>query len=651
MAHLTNRDLVNSKLAKEVAVEQQLANLALKEAYDALTVAKELGIGDVKDLARLRECEQKIRAYNVALDAQNMRVDEYTCRMEKTKESLMKLADTVMSIVEQKDWAQKELRAVNTDIFEMNKTREEYIRKINQSSSVMLRLKRSILRGFQYLRMDIKQQESSLHGNRYEKLMEKLKKSLDPSCDLQGELHNSKVFLVKANQLLRHSEQILYDNKKTRPILINIKEFVNDFGLDLADLSKYNDFVNSITLDIDSLKKIALLFCSGIRECEFKKNKLNRQLQARKKEMKRYEDEIEVGSKRIKKAQMGLKEQEMELNSCIDKEKRRAMKIECASWHQEVQPLIDALVLARPNWQARQGLTRPLRRKLMTECQVKSLSSKLQNIKVLDHGAFSAVYLLSGQEWCGHSEVIIKLNNGKQNYKEISFEAKILLELDGAGKAPLLYGFYPEAGVILMEYAGNETFKSILTREGANAPSDKLLLQLVDGIAEATTEINAAGYAHCDLHGGNATFTFTPEGRPLAHILDFGLSAAIGEKGRLARSDCHAAMGRWPWYAHEAMRGHVNEKTDLPAIGHFLRLALLKSKGRISSSDKLWHIVLASAENNPEKRPSLSRIRLILRWYIQQMDNEMASMAQSVSGHASPSEDNRLDISDSVDES
>ena len=303
----------------------------------------------------------------------------------------------------------------------------------------------------------------------------------------------------------------------------------------------------------------------------------------------------------------------------LDADFRARLQKSC-SLNEDIRPLFDALLSPKPNWQSRLSLTRPLRRKLLTEYQIKSLRSKLENMKLIGRGAFGAIYLLTAQDWCGHTNVIVKVDIGSQSEQEVAFEARMLHELDGAGGAPALYGFHPEAGLLMMQYVGPDTFKSVLAREGANAPTDRELLQMVKCTADAISQIHATGLAHCDLHSGNVTFTCTPEGVIEAHIIDLGLSAKIGAPGRIIRSDCHAAIGRWPWYAPEAMKGIVTEKSDIPAIGHLLRLVLLKSSGQISRSDKLWKIVLTAAEKNIDERPRLSRVKLILEWYINNMD-------------------------------
>lgn len=116
---------------------------------------------------------------------------------------------------------------------------------------------------------------------------------------------------------------------------------------------------------------------------------------------------------------------------------------------------------------------------------------------------------------------------------------------------------------------------------------------------------------HVDLHLRNILITFDELGDPIAHLIDFGISTRIGQRGRFGyHKDWREKIKRKPWYAAEVYRcGVLDESTDVVALANIIRIVLEKMR---NPPLVLKEIAKRGTEVKKEKRPPVSEIMIVL---------------------------------------
>ena len=139
-------------------------------------------------------------------------------------------------------------------------------------------------------------------------------------------------------------------------------------------------------------------------------------------------------------------------------------------------------------------------------------------IRYLGCGANGSVTLIQYQG----SEAVVKHLFEDDALREVLFEARCMVELNGAGGAPRLKAVCLTPAALVMDYVGKTYDKYVV-----KCSLDDFLNSLIS-ISERLGEVHAKGIIHNDLKAYKITFTGTISD-PTFHIIDFGWASNIGE--------------------------------------------------------------------------------------------------------------------------
>lgn len=103
------------------------------------------------------------------------------------------------------------------------------------------------------------------------------------------------------------------------------------------------------------------------------------------------------------------------------------------------------------------------------------------------------------------------------------WEARVLVELDGAGGAPRLLAVSTQPPGVVLEYAG-QTYLDFLHE----SCSVEEFLDTLVGLTHCLEEMGERGFLHHDLKANNVTVTHSDSGLAL-HLIDFGLTTRVGQ--------------------------------------------------------------------------------------------------------------------------
>ena len=101
------------------------------------------------------------------------------------------------------------------------------------------------------------------------------------------------------------------------------------------------------------------------------------------------------------------------------------------------------------------------------------------------------------------------------------WEARVTLEVDGAGGAPRLHALCAEPAVAVMDYAGVPLYRYLGQRCTVGT-----FLRVLAGLGESLAEVHDKGFVHNDLKLDNITVSGTPSS-PCVHVIDFGLATRV----------------------------------------------------------------------------------------------------------------------------
>ncbi|KAG7156500.1 casein kinase I-like [Homarus americanus] len=109
----------------------------------------------------------------------------------------------------------------------------------------------------------------------------------------------------------------------------------------------------------------------------------------------------------------------------------------------------------------------------------------------------------------------------KVTYEKFIEEHSFHVALDGAGGAPRVRAVCVEERAMIMDYTGM-SYDQYLRRCSPREQFHSLLK-----VAEALSALHLKNVIHNDLKENNITITF-PEGKPVLHIIDYGLATKSG---------------------------------------------------------------------------------------------------------------------------
>lgn len=198
----------------------------------------------------------------------------------------------------------------------------------------------------------------------------------------------------------------------------------------------------------------------------------------------------------------------------------------------------------------------------------------LETVGFLGIGVYGVVSLVQYQG----SLAARKSFRDESSARELLWEARLMLELDGAGGAPRVLALCPAPPMLLMEFVGDKYNKYIT---GCSVGG---FLDSVISISECLAELHAAGIIHNDLKADNVTFSGTLD-RPVFHIIDYGLSCrserVVGpfvSRDPYYHSEEHAShmpRGKDFWVAPEVLGGlPPTPASDVHSLGALVVRAL-----------------------------------------------------------------------------
>ena len=150
----------------------------------------------------------------------------------------------------------------------------------------------------------------------------------------------------------------------------------------------------------------------------------------------------------------------------------------------------------------------------MTEEQLHSLGTG----RPLGEGGFGSVK----QVMYDGSDVIVKELLDDEELEPLFKEARVMVELDGAGGVPQLKAVCPSPPALVQEFVG-KTYAKLL----AKCSVGEFLKSLIS-ITERLGEVHAKGYVHNDLKIDNVTFSGSVC-EPVFHIIDLGWACRVGQ--------------------------------------------------------------------------------------------------------------------------
>ena len=189
-------------------------------------------------------------------------------------------------------------------------------------------------------------------------------------------------------------------------------------------------------------------------------------------------------------------------------------------------------------------------------------------------------------------------------------EARVLLELDGAGGAPKVLAVCTEPPAIVLEFVG-ETLREFLS-ECRNV---SLLLDTLAKVCDCVHEIHNNGFIHCDLKANNITVSGEPH-NPNVHIIDFGLATPVGQAfdSKFAGINFHKKREYLRhWMSPEMKAGQpLRPSSDVYSLGVLMiRMAVVANNSWLTSA--VTPLLMACTHPDPGKRPSVCHVAAYLR--------------------------------------
>lgn len=184
-------------------------------------------------------------------------------------------------------------------------------------------------------------------------------------------------------------------------------------------------------------------------------------------------------------------------------------------------------------------------------------------------------------------------------------EARLLVELDGAGGMPRLHALCLQPLTLIQEYAG-KSYDDFLD-EGCPVG---LFLDSVVCIARQLSELHDKSVIHNDIKSNNVTVS-GPASSPTFRIIDCGLATRAGQPLDAEAYDLdfdEMDFGMCTWMSPELKDGRpLLPTSDVYALGVLLRIVSRQTPhGSLKAA--LQPLVASCTQWDPEARPSLPQV-------------------------------------------
>ena len=249
--------------------------------------------------------------------------------------------------------------------------------------------------------------------------------------------------------------------------------------------------------------------------------------------------------------------------------------------------------------------------------------SALKATESVGDGAFGSVDLV---QFKGQKAVrkVLKAGNSKRNLQKrvdmLLWEARVLVELDGAGGAPHLLAVSTQPPGAILEYAG-QTYCDFLNESCSVGD----FLDTLVSLTHCLGEVGEQGFLHNDLKANNVTVTHSDSG-PVIHLIDFGLTTRVGESFPFDFFGLiQAAMKKQRPQVRsiELTDGKpLLPSSDVFSLGRMLIKVLAKAKSDCITG--LMKPLLDQCTNqDPSKRPSLPQVAAAVTLIKEQVPNAL----------------------------
>lgn len=245
--------------------------------------------------------------------------------------------------------------------------------------------------------------------------------------------------------------------------------------------------------------------------------------------------------------------------------------------------------------------------------------------ETLGEGSFGRVERITFQG----RDAIRKSLKGAWANDTFLWECKVMLELDGAGGAPLLHAFSNKPPAVIQDYAGvryDHWYKD-------NCTVGRFLRSVV-GVVESLGQVHHKGFVHNDIKMDNITVSGPPS-CPSFHLIDFGIASRIGESfyfdffgmpRGLHEQEC--AFYRSP----ELKRGQpLQASSDVFSVGMLLAWVAEEMQNP-DLTNYLNPFVECCIRKEPTKRPPLTGVALGLKVLMERLTEKQ--LAAPLDGRA-----------------
>ncbi|XP_050714210.1 probable serine/threonine-protein kinase DDB_G0267514 [Eriocheir sinensis] len=227
--------------------------------------------------------------------------------------------------------------------------------------------------------------------------------------------------------------------------------------------------------------------------------------------------------------------------------------------------------------------------------------SAVEVLETLAEGAYGSVDLIRYK-----GELVTKKLMLEEDKLDLFLrEARVLVELDGAGGVPRLLALCLQPPTLIQEYAG-KSYDDFL-EEGCSVG---LFLDSVVCIARQLSELHAKQVIHNDIKSNNVTVS-GPTSSPTFRIIDCGLATRTGQPLDAEAYDLdfeEMDFGMCTWMSPELKDGQpLLPASDVYALGVLLRIVSRQTPhGSLKAA--LQPLVASCTQWDPEARPSLQQV-------------------------------------------
>lgn len=224
----------------------------------------------------------------------------------------------------------------------------------------------------------------------------------------------------------------------------------------------------------------------------------------------------------------------------------------------------------------------------------------MEVIQKLAEGSYGSVSLIRYEG----ETAIMKIMLDEEEIDSFLWEARLLVELDGAGGMPKLHALSLDQPTLILEYAG-KSFHDFLQ---SGECSVGLFLDSIVCIAQQLGELHDKSVIHNDIKTNNITVSGSASNLTF-RLIDCGLATRAGQPFDVESYDFDPEdTDTWPWLSPELKDGRpLLPSSDVYGLGDLLR-DVSRWTRHSSLKDALQPLVTSCTHWDPEARPSLLEV-------------------------------------------